>query len=516
MKKIPFLLLILICGTLSSQDVFARSLDDDYQAGQPSAIAGALTAQQLIRPFNPIGPIIDHYYPQYDISKAITKPTSPAALSLLKARLVWEYGPLSSKALLHVENLNDVVLTIARENPGLLKRPADLPAEIDRKLGNLLGREKTFHGLQAEASEARHRGWQLMKNPSSETFDLYDPNTRISYQMKIFKTASASLRRLQGDYADFVVKHPEKAHYFKGMMAEDQIHELITDGKLIKSPTPAKVGTQSGIIEEQSLYVDRDTGIKIIAAKSEATAKQFQANVRKGYSIYKQLQQRLGGFGPALAGGFIVGAGVSTLYQVWQGEGVHWASVAESGGIGLASSAATVYLAQQIEQRFGQQLAKCVIAKLLPGLARGTLAGGAAANAVGAFVVLGFVAKDYFTDQITTNEALIQSGIGLGSVGVGVSASMIATWATAGTLAGSEVPVLGNLAGFLVGVVGGTAVYLGGNWYYENFQVEYIRAEMEAFKREESMWNTRKIENEMSELTKSAQTLRAEATAMFR
>ena len=123
----------------------------------------------------------------------------------------------------------------------------------------------------------------------------------------------------------------------------------------------------------------------------------------------------------------------------------------------------------------------------------------------------GYGAKDYLTDQITANEAMIQSGIGLGSVGVGVSASVIATWATAGTLMGSELPIAGNAAGFLVGLAGGTAVYLVGNWHYENFKREGIQAEMVAFKKTTSKWEAEKMEREIANLRAIAARLRAQA-----
>ena len=47
-----------------------------------------------------------------------------------------------------------------------------------------------------------------------------------------------------------------------------------------------------------------------------------------------------------------------------------------------------------------------------------------------AAVVLGFVAKDYLTNQITTNEAVIQSAIGLGAVGASVGVGVIVSAAT--------------------------------------------------------------------------------------
>jgi hypothetical protein len=424
-------------------------------------------------------------------------------MNLLKARLVWEYGPLSSKALGRVENLNDIVLAISRENPSLLKNPAELADEIAKKVGNLASREKTFQGLQAEASEARFRGWVLIKDAQSETFDLHDPQTKSSYQMKVLKTAPSSLRGLNEDYTDFATKQPEKARFFKGMMPQDQIDELVAKGKLTRSSTPVKIGTQTGV-QEQTAYVDTDTGIKIIAAKSEPTAEQFRANVSKGYALEERLSQRPAGFGRASVSGFVVGSGVSILIQTYQGEDVNWSMVAESGGIGLASGAATVVLAQQIEQRFGPQLAQSFVAKnLMPGLARGTLSGAAASSGVGAVVVLGFVAKDYFTDQITANEALIHSGIGLSSVGAGVGASLIAAWAVGGSAIG---PV-----GTVAGIIAGTAVYLGGEWYYENFKLEGIRAEMAAFAVAASKWEAKKLDQEIKSLRAAAAELRRQA-----
>jgi len=227
----------------------------------------------------------------------------------------------------------------------------------------------------------------------------------------------------------------------------------------------------------------------------------------------------------AAGAGFVVGSVGSLAFQIYQGEDVNWAAVAESGGIVLASSAATVILAQQIEQRFGKQLAQSFISKnVLPGLARGSLSGAAASTGVGAVVVLGFVAKDYFTDQITANEALIQSGIGLGSVGVGVGAGMAAeagagvilTWAYGGAAAGSEAPGPGNAIGFVVGLIAGTAVYIGGEWYYENFKLEGIRAEMAAFKQAASKWEAHKMETEIKSLRESASALREQAAQTLR
>jgi hypothetical protein len=515
MKTTLSLRMLLMLGILFARNLSAGPLANKHLADQSSAVAGALAAQQIMRPFNPSGPIIDRYYRQYANEGFVRKPLTPTQMAFLKTRLVWEYGPLSAKAFTHVQNLNDAVLSFARENPSLLNSPAELTEEITRKIRNLSNRETTFKGLQAETSEARHRGWWLTKRNDSQTFDLYDPKTRSSFQMKVYKNASDSLKGLKGDYADFASKHPDKARFYNGMMPENQINELVAAGKLTKSSAPMNVGTQNGI-EKQVVYLDPDTGFKIIAAKSEPTAKQFQENVRKGYALQDRLSRRPAGFGNAMAGGFVVGSGVSILFQTYHGEDVNWTSVAQSGGIGLVSSAATVILAQQIEQRFGKQLAESFIAKnLFPGLARGSLSGAAASTGVGAVVVLGFVAKDYFTDQITANEALIQSGIGLGSVGAGVGAGVIATWATAGTVLGSEVPIIGNAAGFVVGLVGGAAVYLGGNWYYENFKLDGIRAEMVAFKHASSKWEAAKMEKEMSNLREIASTLRAQAAAAF-
>jgi hypothetical protein len=172
-------------------------------------------------------------------------------------------------------------------------------------------------------------------------------------------------------------------------------------------------------------------------------------------------------------------------------------------------------LAQQIEQRFGKELAQRALAiGLSEQLARG-LSGGLASFGVGAVVVEGFVLHDYLTDQITSSEAIIQSGIGLGSVGVGVGASMIAAWATAGTLAGSEVPVIGNAAGFLVGLAAGTVAYVGGEWYYENFKLEGIHAEMVAFKKASAKWDAEKVDTEIMSLHETASTLRLQAAKTF-
>lgn len=513
-KKVQLLApiaIFLVAGNLS-----AGPLMEKYRAEQAAAIAGALTAQQLIRPFNSVAPFVDHYYRQYANEGFVRTPASPAQMNLLKARLAWEYGPLSSKAFGHVEKLNDIVFAISRENPSLLRNPAGLVDEITEKVGNLANREKTFQGLQAEASEARYRGWRLTKRHDSPTFDLYDPQTGSSYQMKILKTASGSLRSLNEDYVDFATKHPEKARFFKGIMPQDQINELVTKGKLIKSTTPVKIGTQIGI-QNQTTYLDAGTGIKVIAAKSELTAGQFRSNVRMGYALEERLNLRPAGLGNAMVGGFVAGAGISLAAQILRGEEVNWATVGESGGIGLASSAVTVILAQQIEQRFGRQLAQSVITKqLLPGLAPGTLSGALASTGVGAIVVLGFVAKDYFTDQITVNEALIQSGIGLGAVGVGTGSCVILTWATTGTILGSEVPVVGNLAGFVAGLIGGTAFYLAGSWYYENFKLEGIRAELIAFKQAATEWETQKMDMEIRRLRESASALRGQAKRALR
>jgi hypothetical protein len=264
--------------------------------------------------------------------------------------------------------------------------------------------------------------------------------------------------------------------------------------------------------------VDVDTGMKIIAARSEPAAEQFRGNVRKGYALNERLSQRPAGFGNAVIGGFVAGSGVNLTLQVasqmYRGEdvNVNWSMAGASGVVGLASNAVTVILAQHIEQRVGKQLAESFVAKnLLPGLSRGSLSGAAASTAVGAVVVLGFVAKDYFTDQITFDEALIQSGIGLGSVGAGVGTGVIAAWATYGTILGSEVPIIGNAAGFVAGLIGGTAFYLGGNWYYTNFKQEGERSELVAFKQEASKWEAKKIELEIMCQRDTASALRYQA-----
>lgn len=213
-------------------------------------------------------------------------------------------------------------------------------------------------------------------------------------------------------------------------------------------------------------------------------------------------------------GGFLVGAGVDFASQIYSGEGVNWTSVGKSGVVGLSSGVATAFLARWIEGKFGNELAKSVIAKnLLPGLARGSLSGAAASAGVGAGMVLVFVAKDFLTDQITADEAVIQSGIGLGSVGASVSAGIVITWATAGTIAGTQVPIIGNIAGFVSGFVAGAVVYYAGNWYYEYFKSEEMRIEMLAFKKASSKWSVIKIENELNTLREEASVLRAQASA---
>ena len=106
---------------------------------------------------------------------------------------------------------------------------------------------------------------------------------------------------------------------------------------------------------------------------------------------------------------------------------------------------------------------------------------------------------------------MIQSGIGLGSVGVGVGIGVIATMATAGTALGTPVPFVGNAVGFVLGAAAGAAAYAGGEWYYENFKLEGIRAEMTAFKQTASKWEVEKMEKEMTSLRATASTLRAQA-----
>jgi hypothetical protein len=85
-----------------------------------------------------------------------------------------------------------------------------------------------------------------------------------------------------------------------------------------------------------------------------------------------------------------------------------------------------------------------------------------------AALVLGFVAKDYLTNQITTNEAVIQSAIGLRAVGASAGMGVIVSAATAGSIPRTPVPLVGNEAGFVAGLVVGTGAYLGGNWHHEN------------------------------------------------
>lgn len=503
-------LTLSIAVFLVTRNLSAGPLVEKHRAEQASAVAGVLTAQQVMRPFNPVGPFVDHYYRQYANEGFVRTPVSPAQMNLLKGRLVWEYGPLSSKALGYVENLNDIVFAISRENPSLLKNPAELADEITRKIGNLSSREASFKGYQAEAHEARILDWKLIKDAQAEVADLLDPSTKLKYQSKVWKTSDRSfgaLKKWWNEKVEVLVPGHARKFYF-GRMPADQIDELVRAGKLKIGPSILE-GTRNGVRLQQTYFDPNNPELKITALKSEPTAKQLQENVSKGYAIEKRLSQRPAGFGNAVVGGFVVGTGGSLAFQIYQGEDVNWGMVGEAGGIDLASSAATVILAQQLEQRFGRQLAQSFIAKnMLPGLGRGALSGAGASTGVGSVVVLGFVAKDYFTDQITFNEAVIHSGIGLGSVGVGVGASVIAAWAVGGSAAGP----FGTAAGAIVG----TAVYLGGEWYYETFKLERARAEMAAFKQAASEWEAKKIEMEIKSLRESASKLRKEAAGLLR
>ena len=85
------------------------------------------------------------------------------------------------------------------------------------------------------------------------------------------------------------------------------------------------------------------------------------------------------------------------------------------------------------------------------------------------------------------------------------------TWATAGSLLGSEVPILGNAVGFAVG----TAVYVIGSLYYENFKAEKVLAETKAFNKAAAQWQLAKLEQELSSLKIQAGTLRSEAARLL-
>lgn len=220
-------------------------------------------------------------------------------------------------------------------------------------------------------------------------------------------------------------------------------------------------------------------------------------------------------------GGAAVGTGLTILLSKNGGDAIDWASVGKSATIGAGSGAATMLGSQLIEKQFGNQLAKSMIARnLLPGasksLARCVLSTGIASAGVSTVIMLGFVAKDYYSGDISTTDALVQSGVGLGSAGTGVGAGLILAYATTGTLLGTEVPLFGNAAGFVGGAVIGTAVYIGGNWYYENFKAERDLAEMKAFKQTAAKWDAAKLDQEISQLKDKAQSLRAEAARLLR
>ena len=497
----------------------AGLLADKYAEERASAVAGALAAQNLLRPSIPASPFASAYRAQFQTEGVIRTPLKPPQMVLAKASLLWEYGPLSLKALQGAGHLSDAVMVLARENPALLQDPSRFQEEIARKVKNLTSRQNTFKGYQAEVHEAAYRGWNLTKDPQSTTFDLHDPKTGRSYQAKVYRSAAESLRSLRQDYADMAAKLPEKARFFNGMLPKDQIDELVAQGRLRKSSTPVEVGTRAGI-RKQTAYIDPDTGTRIIALESEATAKEFAANVRKGTAVHERLSQRSAGFGSAVAGGAVLGGGISLIAQKMLGRNVSWAAVGTSTAVGAGSGGATVLAAQTIESHFGKQLAKSMIArKLLPGasrsVARSVLSGGLASAGVGAVVTLGFVAKDYYSGEISTTDALVQSGVGLGSVAVGVGAGIILASATAGSALGTPVPVIGNVVGFVGGLAAGTAAYLGGNWYYENFKAEQARAEMKAFKQGAAKWGAARLDQEIDSLKDEARSLRSAAALLL-
>ena len=506
--KTSILARMLLVGIVFKQCVFAGPLVEKNRSEKAAAVAGAVTAQMAMRPLNPAGPFVEHFLRAYQRDGNMQNPMSDGQLAVMKARLFWEYGPLSVKALQRVGNLNDAVFGVVYEKPALLLYPETMQEVFD-KIRNLRAREGTFHGNQADVQEARLTGLQLSSNPRDPFVDLEDPWSKNVFQGKVYEAAEVGLQKANDDFAGYSKIKPNNAKNFYYLAPNDQITELVSSGRLMPVSDSLKLGSYK---QEAPIFIDKETGLKVIAYQSEQDYKSFRQNFREAYSLEKRLSLRPSGFGNAAAGGFLAGAGISAIIQTSQGEKVNWTTVAESGGIGLASGAATVILAQQIEQRFGKQLAQSVIAKnLLPGLARGSLSGGLASFGVGAVVVEGFVLHDFLTDQITFNEAMIQSGIGLSSVGVGVGAGVIATWATAGTLAGSEVPVIGNAAGFLVGLAAGTVAYVGGEWYYENFKLEGIRAEMVAFKKATAKWDAVKVDTEIKSLHEAASTLRSQA-----
>ena len=122
MKSRSLFQVLALAVFLVTRSLSAGPLLEKHVAEQSSAVAGALTAQQVMRPFNPSGPFVDHYLKQYVANGQVTTPVTSSEMMFLKARLLWEYGPLSGKALRFSENLNDTVLVMMRENPSLLDR----------------------------------------------------------------------------------------------------------------------------------------------------------------------------------------------------------------------------------------------------------------------------------------------------------------------------------------------------------------------------------------------------------
>ena len=513
MKMLTFQLLFFLGASLLINVPVAKAgpLADKYAQERASAVAGALVGQQSLHSFNPASPFLGAYRNQYLSHGSVQTPLISSQLALAKVRLLWEYGPLSGKALSYASHLNEQVMAVAFEKPELLMEPEGLHKEIMTKVRNLSTREAAFKGNQGEVREAGHRGWQLVENPRDEHFDLRDPVTGKRYQVKIWKTGDASLRELRGDYHSLAEKSPKDAVNYRGMLPKDQIDELVAKGRLLKSSAPIEVGTRAGI-RKQTAYFDPDTGTRIIALESEATAKEFAVNVRKGNAVYERLSQRSAGFGSAVAGGAVIGGGISLIAQKMLGRDVSWEAVGRNAAISAVSGGAAVLAAQTIERHFGDQLAKSMLArKFFPAasrsIARRVLSRGLGSAGGGVVVTLGFVAKDYYSGEISTTDTLVQSGVGLTSVGVG----LWLTWATAGSLLGSEVPILGNAVGFAVG----TAVYVIGSLYYENFKAEKVLAETKAFNKAAAQWQLAKLEQELSSLKIQAGTLRSEAARLL-
>jgi hypothetical protein len=514
MKRAFFKTMLAMTSFIVAQSTIAGPLVEKYREEQASAIGGALTAQLAMHPFNPSDPFVSHYSRIY-ANDGQVRPVGELEMVWLKSRLIWEYGPLSAKAFSHAAHLNDAVLAVVYEKPELLLNHESIPY-LFGKIRNLQAREGTFHGNQADMQEARVvPGLRLPSNPRDEFVDLEDSGSKNVFQGKVYADPLAGLKKANEDFFGYLKENPRNAKNYYYLAPKDQIEQLISSGELKPTSSYLKFGLTSSR-QEAPVFVDRNTGLKVVAYHAEPDEKSFRQNFREAYSLEKRLSLRPAGFGNASVGGFLAGSGLSLAAQIYQGQTVDWTSVGESGGIGLASGAATVLLAQQIEQRFGKELAQSfVVRNLLPGLGRGAFSGAAASTVVGGVVVLGFVAKDYFPDQITFNEAVIQTGIGLGSVGVGVGAGVIATWATTGTLLGSEVPIVGNIAGFLVGLGGGTIAYLGGEWYYENFKLEGILAERREFAKTAAKWNAEKLDQEIKSLHQEAAALRTAANQIF-